>query len=826
MVNSPFLNQTKTTQLQGRKPGESFHCYQITILIGEHTGIWQEVNPVSHALPTFITQLIIITSLTRLLLLLTKPLRQPRIVAEILAGALLGPSVMGRLKQHSQFLDAVFSIPSFMALETMGNIGLIYFLFLIGLEMDMTTINRVGKKPLAIASAGTIFPFLIGVASYYLLLPNLRDDFQLGSIVWGTSLTITSLPVTAQILAELKLLSTDVGKTTMSAALVNTITSWVLVTIMMAIGSDSHKAPWALLSTLGFVLLCVFVIRPITIWTIRRTQKGGSYSEETICIILTAVLGCGLATDLLGTSSMVGAFLFGIVIPNGLLGPRFLEVLKGFVEDLLMPIFFTVSGMRTNLEAVAGGCSWYHVAGVVVLACLGKVVSTVVVSLVYGMRITDGVALGVLMNTKGILALIALNVGRDRGMLEDKAFTVMFISIMVMTMATQPLLSILYKPKTQFLPNKHRAIQRLKPDAELRILACIHEPHSVPAIIRLLEASNPSRRYPIAVFALRLIQLTGHTTALLIIHAPTKSASDQESTNSNNQIHEAFERFEKEHGGVSVQPLTAVSPYGTMHEDICSIAEDKRVTLIILPYHKRQTIHNKMEEVNHAYKDVNNNVLANSPCSVGILVDRGFTGGDDGGAQHIAMLFIGGADDREALCYARRMAAGNPNVTLTVVRFVQRTSGVVELKLSDLINDEEDDEEIHKKKMTESRADESFISEFRVRTMGDKSIVYLEKAVSNGAETIEILRAMGQGGGYDLFVVGRGTGKSSSSSLVTAGIDEWSECRELGTIGDLLVTAEFSSTVSVLVVRQYGGGRGGGGDGVITMNKPPSSLQL
>lgn len=409
-------------------------------------------------------------------------------------------------------------------------------------------------------------------------------------------------------------------------------------------------------------------------------------------------------------------------------------------------------------------------------------------------------------------------------MLDDKAFTVMFISIMVMTMATQPLLSILCKPKMQFLPNKHRAIQRLKPDAELRILACIHEPHSVPAIIRLLEASNPSCRYPIAVFALHLIQLTGHTTALLIVHTPNKSASDQESTNSNNQIHEAFERFEKEHGGVSVQPLTAVSPYGTMHEDICSIAEDKRVTLIILPYHKRQTIHNKMEEVNHAYKEVNNNVLANSPCSVGIFVDRGFAGGDGGGARHIAMLFIGGADDREALCYARKMAAGNPNVTLTVVRFVQRTSGVVELKLSDLINDEEDDEEIHKKKMTESRADESFISEFRVRTMGDKSIVYLEKAVSNGAETIEILRAMGKGGGYNLFVVGRGTEKTSS--LVTVGIDGWSECWELGTIGDLLVTAEFSSTVSVLVVQQYGGGRGGGGDGVITMNKPPSSLQL
>lgn len=327
----------------------------------------------------------------------------------------MGPSVMGKLKKHSQFLDAVFSVPSLMSLETMGNIGLIYFLFLLGLEMDITTIARVGKKPLAIAITGTVFPFLIGLAAYYLLLPQFGKDFQLGSIVWATCLTVTSLPVTAQILANLKLLSTDIGKTTISAALANVITSWILATIMIAMGSNLKKAPWILISTLGFVLLCFFVIRPIITWTIRRTQKGGSYSEETICIILTAVLGCGMATDILGTTSMVGAFVFGIVIPSGLLGPRFLEVLKGFVEDVLMPIFFTMSGLRTNLDALGSTSSWVLVAAVVALVSLGKVVTTLVVSLLYGMKFRDGMALGVLMNTKGLLAIIAINTGRDRG---------------------------------------------------------------------------------------------------------------------------------------------------------------------------------------------------------------------------------------------------------------------------------------------------------------------------------------------------------------------------------------------------------------------------
>ncbi|PSS02943.1 Cation/H(+) antiporter like [Actinidia chinensis var. chinensis] len=634
----------------------------------------------------------------------------------------------------------------------------------------------------------------------------------MGALVWGVALSVTGLPVLAKILAKLKLLYTDIGKTAMSAALANEISSWVGLTVMISLGNNARKAPWALMSTIGFIVFCVFVITPSIIWTIRRTLKEGYYSEETICVILTSVLACGLATDLFGTNSMIGAFVFGLMIPNGLLGPRFLEVLKGFVEDVLMPVFFTASGFRTNFGTLTSYSSWFLVAAVIAVACLSKVVSTLVVAFFHGMPLREGVALGVLMNTKGILALIAINTGRDRALLEDKAFTVIFIAILVMTMATQPIMSLLYKPKKSFLPNKHRAIQRLKQDAELRILACVHEAHSVAGIVNLLEASNPSRRSPIIVFSLHLIQLTGHTTALLIVHGPNQTTSQSDQGQVNHQILKAFEQFEEEHGGVLVHPLTAMSPYTTMHEDICNIAEDKRVTLIILPYHKRQTIHNNMEELNHAYKDVNDNVLVNSPCSVGILVDRGFgksaAVAEDSGAEsierHISMLFIGGADDREALCYARRMA-GHPNVTLTVVRFVESKTEV-DLRLSDLIEDETGKVSMEAMDaQVEIRLDESFISEFRHRTAGDKSIMYFEKAVRNGAETIETIKSMCQG--FDLFIVGRGMGMSSP---LTAGIDEWSEGSELGAIGNLLVASEFSSTVSILVVQQFAGARAAG----------------
>ncbi|KAL7212614.1 hypothetical protein ACSBR2_015324 [Camellia fascicularis] len=855
MVNPHFLNQTDATPFWGLRAGETYQCYDIKILTGNHTGIWQEQDPVSHSLPIFIMQLIIITSLTRLLIFILRPFRQPRIVPEIIAGALMSPSIMGRISRNCTFFKAAFSVSGVMTLETMGNIGLIYFLFLLGLEIDLTTISRVGRQAFTFALTGTIVPFAIGVALYYLFLPELENVFQLGCIVWGVSLTVTGLPVIAQILTKLKLLYTDIGKTAMSSALVNEMFSWILLTVVVALGNSEDKYLLVLLGTIGFVLFCTFAIRPIIIWKLSQSQKGGYPNDETICVILVMVLACGLTTDLLGTNSLVGAFVFGLIIPSGLLGPRFVEVFRGFVEDFLMPVFFAISGFRTNFDSIGRSSTWYLVGLTMTFACLCKVVSTLVISFFFGMPLREGMALGVLMNTKGLLALIVINYGRDRVVLEDEAFTVMMISILLMIMATQPIMSILYKPTKRFLYNKHRAIQSLKPDAELRMVVCLHESHSVSGIINILQASNPSRRSPITVFALQLVQLTGHTTALLIVHGPTRSNSQKNNSYENAiaaHILDGFERLEEQHNGVSVQPMTVVSPYTTMHEDICSIAEEKGATLIILPFHQRLTIHNKMEDIHHAYKDVNDNVLLNSPCSVGILVDRGFGSLTEIDAEammrHIAMLYIGGPDDREALCYARKMA-GHPNITLTVVRFVESKHDVG-LKLADFIEDTDDDDddedeedkgednekydnEDKEKKVSitetidveaEMRLDESFISEFRHRTTGDRSIMYLEKEVSNGSETVQTIKLVSQG--YDLFVVGR---RAGFSSRLTEGLDLWSECPELGTIGDLLVTSDFSSNVSVLVVKQYVGARhveeGLGTSGIINPQTSVSSFE-
>uniref|UniRef100_A0A5B7BY04 Uncharacterized protein n=1 Tax=Davidia involucrata TaxID=16924 RepID=A0A5B7BY04_DAVIN len=796
MVNANFLNATKSViTFTGARPGERYECYN-TKTFDDH-GIWQELNPLDLALPIFLSQLIIITSINRLLVLLLKPLRQPPIVAEILAGVVLGPSGMGHFRKQLPFFDSIFSVSGVMLLETLGNIGLIYFLFLLGLEMDLTRVVQMGRKAITIAVAGTIFPFGVGLALHHLLVHDYKKFSYASSMLWSVPLTVTGLPVIAVILAKLKLLYSDVGKIAMSSALVNEVFSWSLLTISVSMATNQQSVHWALLSTIAFIFFCVFAIRPAIIWMICRTQKGNEdYSETTVCMILTGVLACGLTTDVLGINSMVGAFMFGLVIPNELLGHRFVEVLQGFVSDLLMPIYYTISGFRTDFFAVKlKVSSWLVVGQVFGLACLSKLVTVLTVSFFYDMPFREGLALAVLMNTKGLLSIISINLGRDHLVLEDEEFTIMLVSILLMTIGTVPVISYVYKPAKRFLPNKHRAIQRLKPNTELRILACVHEMHNVAGITNLLEASNATKRNPICVFALQLIQLTGHgATALLMVHTIPKSDSQSSRTGAqtqSDQIITAFETLEKECSGVSVLPLTAMSSYTTMHEDICSIAEDKRVSIIILPFHKRQTIHNKMEDTNPAYKDVNDNVLSNAPCSVGILIDRGFGTSSaimdsEPATRRIAMIYIGGSDDREALAYAWRMA-GHPAATLTVIRFIP--------------GDDVQSTDDHFSEPVK-RVDDNFINEFRQYTSRDESILYSEKVVNNGVETIGAVRSVGEN--FDLYVVGRGIGRLSSLTVGLA--DDWSECPELGAIGDLLMSSDFSSTASVLVVQQYAGG--------------------
>lgn len=320
--------------------------------------------------------------------------------------------------QNKKLAETIFPLRSVMVLETMANIGLLYFLFLVGVEMDLGVIRRTGKKALAIAAAGMILPFLIGISFSFLLLQKTQVIKQGTFILFlGVALSVTAFPVLARILAELKLLNTDLGRIAMSSALVNDMCAWIMLAFAIALAENrsmTFTSFWVILSGAAFVVFCILVVRPMIGWIIHRTPEGENISEFYICVILTGVMICGFITDSIGTHSVFGAFIFGLVIPNGPLGATLIEKLEDFVSGLLLPLFFAISGLKTEISAINGVGTWVLIVFVIILACAGKIAGTLIVALYYRMPFYEGVTLGLLMNSKGLVEMIVLNVGKDQ----------------------------------------------------------------------------------------------------------------------------------------------------------------------------------------------------------------------------------------------------------------------------------------------------------------------------------------------------------------------------------------------------------------------------
>lgn len=330
----------------------------------------------------------------------------------------MGPSVLGR---SSKFANTIFPLRSVMVLETMANVGLLYFLFLVGVEMDIGVIKRTGKRAIAIAISGMILPFLIGVAFAFVLHQNI-EFVKLSTFILflGVALSVTAFPVLARILAELKLLNSDIGRLAMSSALINDMCAWVLLAFAIALAENeamSLASLWVILSSVVFVVFCVYIIRPLIAWMIRRSPEGEAISEFYICLILTGVMISGFITDAIGTHSVFGAFVFGLVIPNGPLGVTLIERLEDFVSGLLLPLFFAISGLKTDVSSIKGVATWGILAVVIVLACAGKIAGTLLVTLYYKIPFQEGLTLGLLMNAKGLVEMIVLNVGKDQKVL-------------------------------------------------------------------------------------------------------------------------------------------------------------------------------------------------------------------------------------------------------------------------------------------------------------------------------------------------------------------------------------------------------------------------
>ncbi|XP_010513144.1 PREDICTED: cation/H(+) antiporter 21-like [Camelina sativa] len=688
-----------------------------------------------------------------------------------------------------------------MVLETFANLALVYNVFLLGLGMDLRMIKIKDTKPVIIAIVGLVAALLAGTGFYYLPSNGDPDKILAGGIYWSIAFGCTNFPDLARILADLKLLRSDMGRTAMSAAIVTDVSTWILFVIGMAsfskAGARNEMMPYSLISITAFVLFCYFLIRPAVAWTFNNTVKGGHVDETHVWFILAGVILCSLMTELCGVQSITGAFLFGLSIPHDHIIRNMIEQkLHDYISGILMPLFYIICGLRADLGYMSEYVSVRTMALVISASFLVKILSTVVCSIFLRIPFRDGFAIGSLMNTKGTMALVILNAGRDTKALDVIMYTHMTLAFLVMSIVVQPLLTIFYRPKKKIVFYKNRTIQKHRGESELSVLTCVHMLPNVSGITNLLLLSNPTKRSPLNVVAIHLVELTGRTTASLLIMndeaKPKANFSDRVRAESD-QIAETFAALEVDNDGILVQTITAVSPYATMHEDISLLAEDKQVSFILMPYHKNMMSDGRLTEGNDVHAEINKNVLRHAPCSVGVLVDRGmmifrsesFRG--ETTKKEVAMIFAGGRDDREALAFAWRIV-GQEMAKLTVVRFLPNQEALVSAGTAGV--------EYGKEK----HIDEECLYEFNFKTKNDPLVTYIEKVVKDGHDTIATIMEMEENNSYDLYIVGRGY---KVETPVTAGLMDWSSFPDLGVIGDTLASSNFTMQASVLVVQQY-----------------------
>ena len=442
------LIRTDKIELSRKTDNSTFTDKAKPVVINSNESVFRQLtNNIKYPISILMLQVIIILFASKLFGIIMKMFGQQTVVGEIIAGIFLGPSILGWLFPDLSAL--IFPHESLISLQFLSQIGLAFFMFVIGMELDLSKIKNKTQDAVIISHASIIFPFFLGACLSYFIFLDLAPQnvsFVSFTLFLGIAMSITAFPVLARILKERGLTRTPLGVLTITCAAADDVTAWCLLAAVIAIVKAGSIA--SALFTIGLtVVYLVFMFIVLKPWLEKSSEKhmvGESIDKTTIALSFFVLLLSAYFTEIIGIHALFGAFIAGVIMPDNV---RFKAILIDKIEDvstiLLLPIFFAFTGLRTQIGLINTGYLWLLCGLIMLVAIIGKFGGSALTARIVGRSWQDSLSIGALMNTRGLMELVVLNIGYDLGVLGPEIFSIMVLMALCTTLLTGPLLDLI-----------------------------------------------------------------------------------------------------------------------------------------------------------------------------------------------------------------------------------------------------------------------------------------------------------------------------------------------------------------------------------------------
>jgi Kef-type K+ transport system membrane component KefB len=406
-----------------------------------------KANSTNKELPCMLTgqillQLIVILLVVQIFGFLCKYIGQPVVIGEILGGLALGPTLLGAISPQVE--KALFPASALPTLQTLGDIGLVLYMFSLGTHIDTSSLQRQGRKTSVVSLGSVLLPLLLGGGLAFFFYPQFggaKANLISFTLMLGTAMAITAFPVLARILEERRMLLTDIGALAMLCAAINDIAGWCLLAVVVAI--IHATGPVSVVSILAFLAIFVGVmfgvVRPLLLFADRHLQS----KTTLLVLIIILLLIAAYATNAVGIHPVFGAFMMGLILPRRMASFEQIHGIDRINNLLFLPLYFVYNGLRTQIGLINSPTLWLFCGLVLLIACAGKIAGGTLSLKLFGTAWKESLTLGVLMNTRGLVELILLNIALDLKVISPTFFAMLVLMAVITTMLTPPLLRLL-----------------------------------------------------------------------------------------------------------------------------------------------------------------------------------------------------------------------------------------------------------------------------------------------------------------------------------------------------------------------------------------------